>query len=755
MIYTMGENSGDILLFGATGFLGIHVLKEILDSEKNSYIYCIVRKIDSEEPRERLLNAFHFYFGNTYSEMFNNRIKVISGDLKEKNFGLSYEEYLRLGTITSKVVHCGATVKHFGKKDDFYKINVDGTKRVVEFCMNFNKYLIFTSSIAVLEKLLSDGGWKYRQEKLSDDYVKSKIKAEQLIVDYGKRGLRFTIVRIGALTGRYSDGVFQRNIKDNAVYARLKTILQSRCLPSVLLEKKIEFLPVDCCAKTMNQFIANEKQGIYLLYNYNTITYKKLMEYFVELGYFIKVKEYQNLEKYLREMSLKGLNREAISGFYLQMRRKWEKNWYDKSENNNIMQMQFSYPVIDKTYIEKIVDYMVKVNFIKTNTKKYVNYNSCKVYFGSNVIKDLSNAILEFGDRVLFVYGEKSIVENGIYKQITEQLNKGQIKYIEYGGISSNPTVELIEKGIDVGRRYDTNVILAVGGGSVIDCGKAIAAGICSEKGMWELVEDNTLISNVIPVISVLTIFGSGSESDGICSVTNAIIPSKRGITHEKLIPKVAFLDPEYISTVPIKQLTYGIVDMISHLLEQYFQETVLIETQNNVIAVLLKKCFMYGKRLMQESDNEETIINLMYIANNAMNGRLYSAEKEDWSLHPIEHQLTAYYNIPHGMGIGILLPTWLKAIFKPDSYKKFYQYGIDVWDIDREIEEQEVGKMAIDKTIEFLTFLKIPNSLRNAGINDMGHFNVMAEKAYRTHISTSYLALTKNEIYKIYKNSF
>lgn len=755
MICTMGENSGNVLLFGATGFLGIHVLKEILDSEKSSYIYCIVRKIDSEEPGERLLKAFHFYFGNAYNEMLNNRIKVINGDLKENNFGLPYEEYLRLGSITSKVVHCGATVKHFGKKDDFYKINVDGTKRVAEFCMNFNKYLIFTSSIAVLEKLLSDGGWKYRQEKLSDDYVKSKIKAEQLIVDYGRRGLRFTIVRIGALTGRYSDGVFQRNIKDNAVYARVKTILQSGCLPSVLLEKKIEFLPVDCCAKTMNQFIANEKQGIYLLCNYNTITYKKLMEYFIELGYFIKVKEYQNLEKYLREMSLKGLNREAISGFYLQMRRKWEKNWYDKSESNNIMQMQFSYPVIDKTYIEKIVDYMVKVDFIKTNTKRYINYNSCKVYFGSNVIKDLSNAILEFGDRVLFVYGEKSIVENGIYKQITEQLNKDQITYVEYGGISSNPTVELVEKGIDVGRRYNTNVILAVGGGSVIDCGKTIAAGICSEKGVWELVEDNTLISDVIPVIAVLTIFGSGSESDGICSVTNTIIPSKRGITHEKLIPKVAFLDPEYIYTVPVKQLTYGIVDMISHLLEQYFQETVLIETQNTVIAVLLKKCFMYGERLMQESDNEEAITNLMYIANNAMNGRLYSAEKEDWSLHPIEHQLTAYYNIPHGMGIGILLPAWLKAIFKPDSYKKFYQYGIDVWDIDREIEEQEVGKMAIDKTIEFLTLLKIPNSLRNAGINDMGRFKIMAEKAYRTHISTSYLALTENEIYEVYKNSF
>ena len=479
------------------------------------------------------------------------------------------------------------------------------------------------------------------------------------------------------------------------------------------------------------------------------------MEYFAELGYFIKVKEYQNFEDYLREMSLKGLNREAIAGFYLQMKRKWERTWHDKSDNNNFMQKYFSWPVIDKEYIEKIVNYVINVDFLEMNTEKYISYNPCKVYFGCNVIKDLPSTILEFGSRVLFVYGEKSIVENGIYKQIIERLERNQITYVEYGGINSNPTVELVEKGIEVGRKYDTNVILAVGGGSVIDCSKAIAAGIHSDKAIWELVEDNALVRDVIPVISVLTIFDSGSETNGICSLTNFSMPSKRGITHEKLIPKAAFFNPEYISTTPVKQLAYGIVDMIFHLLEQYFQKTVQIETQNAIIAGMLKKCFMYGARVMQELDKREAIINLIYIANNPMNGRLYSKEKEDWSLHPIEHQLTAYYNVPHGMGICILLPTWLKAIFKPASYKKFYQYGIDVWDIDSEMEEQGVGKMAIDKTIDFLALLNIPNSLHEAGIKDMAHFAVMAEKAYRTHISTDYLALTKEEIYEIYKNSF
>jgi NADH-dependent butanol dehydrogenase len=385
----------------------------------------------------------------------------------------------------------------------------------------------------------------------------------------------------------------------------------------------------------------------------------------------------------------------------------------------------------------------------------YLNYNPCKVYFGSNIIKYLPDEILNYGKKVLLTYGKKSIKENGIYSQIKSILKKYNIEIFEYGSITSNPTVDMVEKGAEECRLHSIEIILAVGGGSVIDCSKAIAAVANNDRTIVEIIEDNELITDPIPVISFLTIFGAGSEMDGICSISNPSIPNKRGITHEKLIPKVAFINPEYCSTVPVKYLAYGVVDVITHLLEQYFQDTVQIEAQNSIIEAMLKKCFYYGKRIVYDPTDTEAGINLMYISSGAMNGVLYKSKNEDWSLHPIEHQLSAYYNITHGMGLGILLPEWLKMIFKPKSYKKFYEYGVNVWDMNPELDEIQVGKAAIDKTISFLNFLKIPTSLRSVDIKEKTYFDVMASKAYRSHISTDYLKLSVKEIKELYEKVY
>ncbi|MHB8061176.1 MAG: SDR family oxidoreductase, partial [Ruminiclostridium sp.] len=263
----------NIVFFGATGFLGMHLLYNLLESNSKDYVYCVVREENVESAKERLLEIFHFYFNDDYEEAVNSRVKFVLGDLCEDNFGMSDEDYFNLGSMTSKVIHCGAIVKHFGKKEEFYKVNVQGTSKVAEFCQRFDAYMLFVSSIAVIEKMTTDGNWKYRADNLSDEYVKSKIKAEEVIMKYNQKGLRSSIIRVGSLAGRYADGVFQKNIEDNALYARLKTILQSGYLPASLLEKEIEFLPIDECAKALNHILADEKEGIYLFYNYNTVTY--------------------------------------------------------------------------------------------------------------------------------------------------------------------------------------------------------------------------------------------------------------------------------------------------------------------------------------------------------------------------------------------------------------------------------------------------------------------------------------------------
>lgn len=393
---------------GQQVFWGMHLLYNLLESNSKDYVYCVVREKNVESAKERLLEIFHFYFNDDYEEVVNSRVKIVLGDLCEDNFGMSDEDYFNLGSMTSKVIHCCAIVKHFGRKEEFHKANVQGTSKVAEFCQRFDAYMLFVSSIAVIEKMTTDGNWKYRADNLSDEYV------------------------------------------------------------------KIEFLPVDECAKALNYILADEKEGIYLFYNYNTVTYKKIVKYFTELGFAIQIKEYQDFVSCLREVSKFGLDREALAGFYLSARRKHKREYYYEPTMDYLRGIHFDWPVISKGYIKKIVKYMKKINFLEVRMKNYVNYNPCKVYFGRSVIQYLPDEICKLGSRVLLVFGVNSIKENGIYEQVIELLEEKHINYCEYSGVKANPTIELVEKGIEICRTYGAEVILAVGGGSVIDCSKAI-----------------------------------------------------------------------------------------------------------------------------------------------------------------------------------------------------------------------------------------------------------------------------------------
>jgi predicted nonribosomal peptide synthetase len=337
----------NVLITGATGFLGIHVLYEGL--KHNDKVYCIVRGENLESAQKKLYDKFLYYFGESKSQQYWDKVNVLVGDFCEEYFGLAYGEYLKLGNNVSKVIHCGAIVKHFGKKDDFYKINVKGTRNVCRFCFEFNKYMLFTSSIAVVIK------------KEADEYVKSKIEAENVVMTYKKKGMRCSSVRIGTLTGRYTDGMFQKNIRENALYSRLKNILQSRILPSDLLNKRLEFLPVDICAKEICNWVENEKQGCVSFHNYSTFTYRDLISFFSDLGYTVRVKDYMDFVNYFREMNKFGLGKETLTGFYLTMKRyRAEKNdLYDRLTcEGNIG------PIIDKEYIKKVIEHMKKVEFI-------------------------------------------------------------------------------------------------------------------------------------------------------------------------------------------------------------------------------------------------------------------------------------------------------------------------------------------------------------------------------------------------------
>ena len=247
---------GNILLTGATGYLGIHILAEYLEHQ-NGMVYCLVRGRDEEESRNRLSKLLEFYFGDKYLEL--NRIKVICADLQKEYFGISKPDYEELLCNTTMVVNTAASVKHYGSYQYFYEANVETVKRLIKFCMESGAKLVHTSTLSVSGNGFSDvfDGYVSKDEKhfyennlyigqpLDNVYARSKFEAEKLILENIEKGLRANIMRIGNLTSRLSDGVFQKNYETNAFLGRVKGILELGVFPDYLMDIYIEFTPVD------------------------------------------------------------------------------------------------------------------------------------------------------------------------------------------------------------------------------------------------------------------------------------------------------------------------------------------------------------------------------------------------------------------------------------------------------------------------------------------------------------------------------
>ena len=381
----------------------------------------------------------------------------------------------------------------------------------------------------------------------------------------------------------------------------------------------------------------------------------------------------------------------------------------------------------------------------------YAYHVPTDIRFGRDQIECLEKEIAKYGKIVLLVYGGGSIKKNGIYDKVYEVLKDFDI--YELPGIEPNPRLSSVKKGAAICKEKHIDAILAVGGGSTIDASKHIACAAFYDGDPWDLVLDKTLVTKALPIFTVLTISATGSEMNPGAVISNEETKEKLEINHPLLYPTLSVCDPSYQFSLPPKQTAAGVVDIISHILEQYFQPNDGAYITDRLSEAALKTCIKYGPIALSEPDNYEARSNLMWTGSIALNHLFTFGKGGGWSVHPIEHELSAYYDLTHGIGLAILTPAWMKYVLSDVTMKRFAMYARNVWDVSEE-DDRKAACLGIKRTEQFFEILGMPTSLKEVGIDDK-LFDTMAKEAVRTSSlsSRAYVKLDAKDVKKIFEN--
>lgn len=385
----------------------------------------------------------------------------------------------------------------------------------------------------------------------------------------------------------------------------------------------------------------------------------------------------------------------------------------------------------------------------------FMFYVPTRIYFGKGQISHLSE-LKNYGSKVLLVYGGGSIKRNGIYDNAVRILKDAGVSVYELSGVEPNPKIETVRKGVSMCKAEGIDMVLAIGGGSTIDCAKVVAAGAKYDGDAWDLVLDGSKIKAALPIFSVLTLSATGSEMDEFAVISDMTKNEKWGTAAEVLKPTMSVLDPTYTFSVSKKQTAAGTADMMSHTFENYFTKEKGADVQARFAEGLLKTMIKYGPIALAHPDDYDARANLMWAASHAINGLVAAGSQPAWCVHPMEHELSAFYDITHGQGLAILTPVWMEFVLKkdPSTAENFAVYGRNVWGIADD-DDESAAKKAIEATRTFLfETMELPACLRAVGIDSDEHFEIMAEKATEGCVGC-FVPLTKDDIVEIFRSAF
>lgn len=382
------------------------------------------------------------------------------------------------------------------------------------------------------------------------------------------------------------------------------------------------------------------------------------------------------------------------------------------------------------------------------------NYQTpTRLIFGKDVVEKLPEVMSRFGKKILLTYGGGSIKKIGIYDKVYELLKDFEI--FELSGIQPNPKYDpSVLDGVKICKENGIDVILAVGGGSVLDCSKAIAAGAKYDCDPWDLISCQAKAQAALPIVDIITLAATGSEYDPGGVISRTETNDKIGYVDPLLYPAVSFLDPTYTFTVSKKQTAAGCADAMNHIMEQYFCEDSTL-LNDGFMEAALKSLMANAKKCLEDPEDYTARAEMMLCCTYGCNG-IYSlgSRPSGWPCHGMEHALSAYYDITHGEGLAIITPRWMKHILNEKTAGRFVKYGINVFGIDADQDPMDIANQAIDATYHFFESIGIPMHLKDVGI-DESRIDEMAEHvAENEGLEHAWAPLLQEDIADIFRAS-
>lgn len=380
----------------------------------------------------------------------------------------------------------------------------------------------------------------------------------------------------------------------------------------------------------------------------------------------------------------------------------------------------------------------------------FIFRNSTKIIFGRDAEEHIGSEASIYG-KALLVMGGGSIKTTGVYDKTVRSLTESGVEFCELWGVQPNPRIDKVYEGIAMAKEQQVSLILAVGGGSVIDTAKAIAAGVLYDGDVWDFYKGIRMPEIALPVGVVLTIPAAGSESSMSSVITNPETNDKRGCTAECYLPRFAIMNPENTYSLPAYQTACGASDMLAHMMERYFVNTECCDLTDRLIEGAVQTVLTYAPLAIDNPDNYDIRAELMWTGCIAHNTILDTGRGGDWASHEIEHQLSAFYDIAHGAGLAIIFPAWMKFVSKSNP-RKLVQFGQRVFGISGKSDEETVSEMI--KMLElFYKSIGMPTRLSDVDIGT-DKLSEMAEKAVKSKRNNlgSYVRLSVEDVEEIYK---
>ncbi|WP_274307816.1 iron-containing alcohol dehydrogenase [Solibacillus daqui] len=384
---------------------------------------------------------------------------------------------------------------------------------------------------------------------------------------------------------------------------------------------------------------------------------------------------------------------------------------------------------------------------------KFSFHNPVKIHFGRGSVEDLRKELPQYGQNILIVYGGGSIKSNGVYDDIMKILSDLNMNVFELAGVEPNPRVETARKGIAICKENNIDIVLAVGGGSVIDCSKLIVAGAKVEEDAWDIVLKKVLPTEALPLATVLTLAATASEMNSGSVITNLETKEKFSWGSPACFPKFSILDPAYTFSVPKDQTVNGVVDTMSHIFEQYFNNASNTPITDEMCEGILRTLIEVAPKALKDPTNYDYRETLMLAGTLGLNGFLSLGSRGDWATHNIEHAVSAYYDIAHAGGLAILFPHWMKHNVHVNP-ARFAKIAVNVFGIDATGKtDEEAAFEGIDALSAFWTSIGAPNRLADYKI-DATYFNEIVEHCMVNGSFGNFNKLQEEDVRKILEMS-